>query len=84
METQKPLYGLNDASRQFSLKVKEVFCELNISRIQGDEAFYYRNIDGNFQGAVLTHVDDFKLTGTTDFVDEILSIVAYLGLIIFE
>ena len=37
--------------------------------------FYFRNIDGNFHGAVLTHVDDFELTGTNDFVEEILRVV---------
>ena len=72
----KPLYGLDDASRKFWLRVRDVFLnKLHLKTIEGDEAFYYRNVDGDFQGAVLTHVDDFKLTGTNDFMEEILKVV---------
>ena len=38
---RKPLYGLNDASRKFWLKVKEVFRDIGMKRLDGDEAFYY-------------------------------------------
>ena len=69
----KPLYGLDDASRKFWLRVRDVFLnKLHLKTIEGDKAFYYRNVDGDFKGAVLTHVDDFELTGTNDFVEEIL------------
>ena len=72
----KPLYGLDDASRKFWLRVRDVFLnKLHLKTIEGDEAFYYRNIDGDFHGAVLTHVDDFELTGTNDFVEEIIKVV---------
>ena len=33
------------------------------------------NLNGNFHGAVLTHVDDFEVTGTTEIVEEIISVV---------
>ena len=36
-----PLYGLNDASRKFWLKVKEVFNECGLKILKGDEKFYY-------------------------------------------
>ena len=49
--------------------------KLHLKMIEGDKAFYYRNIDGDFHGGVLTHVDDFELTGTDDFVKEILKVV---------
>ena len=49
--------------------------KLNLKTVEGDEAFYYRNLDSDFHGAVLTHVDDFEVTGTTDFVEEIISVV---------
>ena len=32
-------------------------------------------MDGDFHGAVLTHVDDFEVTGTNDFVEEIIEVV---------
>ena len=42
---KKPLYGLNDASRKFWLKVREVFEETGMKRLPGDEAFYYCHDD---------------------------------------
>ena len=72
----KPLYGLDDASRKFWLRVRDVFLnKLKLKTVEGDKAFYYCNLDGDFHGAVLTHVDDFEVTGTTDFVEEIISMV---------
>ena len=37
--------------------------------------FYYQNLDGDFHGAVLTHVDDFEVRGTNDFLEEIIKVV---------
>ena len=72
----KPLYGLDDASRKFWLRVRDVFLnKLKLKTVEGDEAFYYCNLDGDHHGAVLTHVDDFEVTGTTEFVEEIISVV---------
>ena len=42
---KKPLYGLDNTSRKFWLRVKEVFlCELVLCTINGDEAFYFLNM----------------------------------------
>ena len=49
--------------------------KLHRKTIEGDEVFYYRNVDGDIHGVVITHVDDFELTGTNDFVEEILEVV---------
>ena len=49
--------------------------KLNLKTVEGDEAFYYCNLDGDLHGAVLTHVNDFEVTGITDFVEEIISVV---------
>ena len=36
----KPLYGLDDASRKFWLRVRDVFLnKLNLKTVEGDEAF---------------------------------------------
>ena len=65
---KKPLYRLNDASRKFWLRVKEVFAEIGLKRLEGDEAYYYKyNKDGELEGMVSTHVDDFNLGGFQDF-----------------
>ena len=38
---KKTVYGLNNASRKFWLKVREVFNECGMNILKGDEAFYY-------------------------------------------
>ena len=69
---KKPLYGLNDASRKFWLRVKELFAALGLQRLEGDEAVYYRkDKDGELEGMVSTCVDDFDLAGTKSFVEKV-------------
>ena len=38
---RKPLYGFNEASRKFWLKVKNLFVDIGLKRLEGDEAVYY-------------------------------------------
>merc|ERR1711942_172455 len=67
---KKPLYGLNDASRKFWLRVKSIFKELGLRKLYGDEAVYYKlNEEGNLEGMVSTHVDDFDVAGRKKFVE---------------
>ena len=68
---KKPLYGLNDASRKFWLRMKTIFKEMGLRRLDGDEAVYYE-IDekGNLEGMISTHVDDFDLAGREGFVEK--------------
>ena len=73
---KKPLYGLDDASRKFWLRVKEVLREIGLKVMEGDEAFYYLHQDEELKGAVITHVDDFTLAGTAHFIKEVLEAVA--------
>ena len=74
MKLKKPLYSLDDASQKFWLRVKEVFLsELNLCKLDGDEAFYFLNFDGQLQGAVITHVDDFNLVGIDEFVEKVIN-----------
>ena len=44
---KKPLYGLDDASRKFWLKLKNTLVKLGLRIMPGDEAFYYLH-DGIF------------------------------------
>ena len=70
---KKPLYGLNDASRKFWLKVKEVFGKMGLRRLEGDEAMYFkRNKEGDLEGLISTHVDDFNLAGNDDFLEAVM------------
>ena len=67
---KKPLYGLNDASRKFWLKVKKVFEEIGLKRLDGDEAYYYKhNEKGDLEGMISSHVDDFNLAGNEEFIE---------------
>ena len=73
---KKPLYGLDDTSRKFWLRVKEVLKEIGLKVMEGDEAFYYLHRDGELIGALITHENDFTLAGTEDFIKEVLETVA--------
>ena len=41
MEVKKPLYGLDDASRKFWLKLRDTLITPGLKVMPGDEAFYY-------------------------------------------
>ena len=67
---KKPLYGLNYASRTFWLRLKSIFKELVLRKLDGDEAEYYKlNEERNLAGIVSTHVDDFEVAGRKKFVE---------------
>ena len=69
---KKPLYGLNAISQKFWLKVKEVFNEYCLKILRGYQGFYHIHDEkGNFDGMVSSHVDDFILAGTDEFLGEI-------------
>ena len=57
LKLKKPLYGLNDANHKYELWI-----------LDGDEAFYFRHDEnGNLEGMISSHVDDFILAGTEKF-----------------
>ena len=69
---KKPIYGLNDVSSKFWLKVREVFNESRMKILKGDEAFYYcHDEEGNLEGIISSHVDDFVLASMRKFIEEI-------------
>merc|ERR1712002_599474 len=55
----KPLYGLDESSRKFYLKVKETLQELGLKTLPGDGAFHYENRNSLLMGMNWSHVDDF-------------------------
>ena len=74
---KKPLYGLNDVSRKFWLKVRELFDECKLRILDGDEVFYFRHDEkGNLEGLVSSHVNDFILARTDRFLMKITRKIA--------
>merc|ERR1712236_76105 len=69
----KPLYGLDDASRKFYLKVKETLQKLRLKTLPGDNAVYYEHRNRKLIGLILSHVDDFTIAGTREFVKRIVT-----------
>ena len=53
-----------------------MFLEMKFQIIEGDEAFYYLRENGQLKGMILTHVDDFIIAGTKNFVDEVIQKVS--------
>ena len=74
---KKSLYGLNDTSKKFWLKVKNLFKEMGLKRLEGDEVVYYMLNEGEgLEGMILTCVDDFDLAGTQSFVEMVIGKVS--------
>ena len=72
---KKPLYRLNDTLGKFWLKVKNLFLEMGLKRLDGDEAIYYMiNEKGGLKGMVSTCVDNFDLAATQGFVSAPLDV----------
>merc|ERR1712112_811995 len=69
----KPLYGLDDASRKFYLKVKETLQKMGLKTLPGDDAVYYEHKNGELIGLILSHVDDFTIAGIPEFVERIVT-----------
>ena len=43
--------------------------------MEGNKAFYYLHRDSSLQGCVITHIDDFTLPITPDFIKEVLEMI---------
>ena len=71
-ELEVALYGLDDASLQFYLKCKDIFLNLGLTQSKMDPALFYRlDEEGQLDGALETHVDDFLHGGSESFTKEI-------------
>ena len=69
---KKPLYGLNNASRRFWLRIKKVFTDTGLESLDSDEAFYFKHDkSGKLIGMISSHVDDFNLAGTDEFIKDV-------------
>jgi hypothetical protein len=75
LKLKKPLYGLDDMSRKFWLRVREIMKKEGMKNVTGYEAFYFCYENGKLVGMILTHVDNFDISGTKAFVERITKIL---------
>ena len=68
---QKVVYGLNDASRSWYLKVKEVLDNLGMKPSNLDKSVFIPKTDG-LDGYIVIHVDDLLFFGSVDFMKKIM------------
>ena len=68
----KSVYGLDDASRKFYLKVKKELLSLEMEQSKSDPALFFKRCNGKTTGVVCTHVDDFFYGGTDEFCDSLM------------
>ena len=70
---RKCLYGLNDASRQFYLAVKEVLIACGCRQSSVEPTLFYLHDDkGDIRGALVSHIDDFLHGGDSYFEREVI------------
>ena len=63
----KPVYGLQDAPKQWYLKVKTELIKAGLTVCPFEPALFIWSNDGNCAGLICLHVDDFLWVGTPDF-----------------
>ena len=51
--------------------MKKILTEFGMTKLNGDEAFYMKHDDDNLEGMLLMHVDDFLVSGTAEFVNDL-------------
>ena len=69
---KKCLYGLNDASRQFYLSIKEVLSLNGSKQSVGNPSFFYLKMEDKLEGVIVSHIDDFLHTGSKNFDEQIV------------
>lgn len=72
----KPVYGLNDASRCWFLTVKKKLVEFGCVPLKLDNSVYIYHHDGKLSGFAVIHVDDFLVGGDAMFNENVLKKLA--------
>ena len=65
----KAVYGLNEASRYWYERVKDVLINAGMLKSKYDEALFYWKMNGKVQGIIAIHVDDFLYAGSDLFAE---------------
>ena len=69
---EHPLYGLNDAARQFYQSVEECLLKAGCLKSKLDPALFIFIVQNSVQGLIACHVDDFSHDGTELFYKMII------------
>ena len=67
------VYGLNDASRNFYLTIKETLIDLGCSCSRLDRSIFTYHQDGLLLGLLMCHVDDFLWASTESFRETVVN-----------
>ena len=78
---KKTVYGLRDAARAWYLRVKQELIQLGVKISKFDPALFSWHWDGECQGVICVHVDDFLWAGTNLFYERIIKKLEKLFLI---
>ena len=71
---KKCLYGLNDASRQFYMSVKDVLIQCGCRQSSVEPSlFYLLDHMSNIRGMLVSHIDDFLHGGDSLFEDKVIT-----------
>ena len=72
---RKCLYGLDDASRQFYVSLRDVILGTGCEQCVNDYSFYFLKVDGALAGMIITHVDDFLHAGNDYFEKHVMQAI---------
>ena len=64
---KKPLYGLNDSSRNWYFTLKKKLEETGFQMCSSDKALFYERVN-KLEGTIVVHVDDLMYAGTGSFL----------------
>ena len=71
-QLKKCVYGLNDASRYWYMRVRQELFKLNMKCSKYDKAIFYWYDEGELSGIITSHVDDFFWCGTASFRSNVI------------
>ena len=69
----KPVYGLNDASKLWYLRVKHVLERLGYSMCMSENALFIKRENMCVTCVIIVHVDDFLLSGSIEETESVIS-----------
>ena len=73
LDMVKPGYGLKDAPRLWNMALRRVLQEFSMRPVLADKELYVLHRDGQLVLILSTHVDDLKMTGTSEAMKALIA-----------